>query len=218
MLRTYTKYYLYDVQRLLATLFDYLLKDVKLTPKELQDMLLTSSYTKLIEQFNPSIVSGKSGVEVANLMLTECMPNKQIVNQTLPIQRSAYFWAGFVLAYYIWDKRISFEKIFEFSSIEEVLDMYKLYHEYDVTNFVDAMEEKRKERTRKITNLKKYRLLNNLSQSQLAKLSGVALRSIQLYEQRVNDIDKGQANTLYRLSEALNCSIEDLLENPFDSK
>ena len=32
--------------------------------------------------------------------------------------------------------------------------------------------------------------------------------------QKVNDIDKAQARTLYKLSKVLGCSIEDLLENP----
>ena len=33
-------------------------------------------------------------------------------------------------------------------------------------------------------------------------------------EQRVNDIDKAQGRTLYRLARILGCSIDDLLENP----
>ena len=41
-----------------------------------------------------------------------------------------------------------------------------------------------------------------------------SLRSIQMYEQRNNDIDKAQGHTLYKLSLALGCEIEDLLESP----
>ena len=51
-------------------------------------------------------------------------------------------------------------------------------------------------------------------QSELAKESGVPLRSIQMYEQRNNNIDKAQAQTVYKLSRVLGCNIEDLLENP----
>ena len=40
------------------------------------------------------------------------------------------------------------------------------------------------------------------------------VRSIQLYEQRVNDIDKAEAHTLYKLSRVLGCGVEDLLESP----
>ena len=42
------------------------------------------------------------------------------------------------------------------------------------------------------------------------------LRNIQMYEQRVNGIDKAQANILYKLSCVLGCNVEDLLEKPHD--
>jgi len=64
------------------------------------------------------------------------------------------------------------------------------------------------------TKLKKVREAAGLSQSELAKKSGVSLRSIQMYEQRQNNIDKAQGHTLYKLSVALGCDIEDLLERP----
>ena len=49
---------------------------------------------------------------------------------------------------------------------------------------------------------------------ELAKKSGVSLRSIQMYEQRKNDIDKAQVHTLYKLDATLSCGIGDLLERP----
>ena len=47
---------------------------------------------------------------------------------------------------------------------------------------------------------------------QLAKKSGVGLRSIQLYEQRQKDINKASAESLYKISRVLGCAMEDLLE------
>ena len=43
-------------------------------------------------------------------------------------------------------------------------------------------------------------------------MSGVSLRSIQMYEQRNKDINKAQSESLYRLAKALGCTMEDLLE------
>lgn len=63
-----------------------------------------------------------------------------------------------------------------------------------------------------MSNLKKQREAVGLSQSQLANVSGVSVRMIQNYEQGVKDINKAQAYTLYKLSEALLCDMEDLLE------
>lgn len=63
-----------------------------------------------------------------------------------------------------------------------------------------------------MSNLKKIRDATGLSQSKLAEASGVSPRMIQYYEQGVKDINKAQAITLYKISQALNCKIEDLLE------
>ena len=53
-----------------------------------------------------------------------------------------------------------------------------------------------------------------MSQTELAEQSGVNVRNIKTYEQRDNNIDKAQAQTLYKLSRVWGCDIEDLLENP----
>lgn len=59
--------------------------------------------------------------------------------------------------------------------------------------------------------LKDYRIKKGLSQSQLAAASGVNVRMIQYYEQGAKDINKASAETLYKLSEALGCRMEDLI-------
>ena len=51
-----------------------------------------------------------------------------------------------------------------------------------------------------------------LSQSQLAKASGVSLRMLQKYEQGDRDIKKAQAETVYKLAQALDCTIEELID------
>lgn len=58
-------------------------------------------------------------------------------------------------------------------------------------------------------NLEKKR---NLTQSELAEISGVSLRAIKAYEQGKLDISKAQGETLYKLSKTLDCAIEDLIK------
>ena len=62
-------------------------------------------------------------------------------------------------------------------------------------------------------NKKSIRKSRDLSHSELAAQSGVNLRSIQIYEQKVNNRNKAQVQTLYKLSRILGCRVEDLLEN-----
>nr|DAF88553.1 MAG TPA: Helix-turn-helix XRE-family like protein [Siphoviridae sp. ctqzz19] len=59
--------------------------------------------------------------------------------------------------------------------------------------------------------LKEKRMQQKLSQSQLAKASGVSLRMLQKYEQGNRDIKKAQAETVYKLAKALNCQMEELI-------
>lgn len=93
--------------------------------------------------------------------------------------------------------------------------MYSVYHEMDITEFIETLEERCSAELPECR-LKKLRESRGLSQQELAKLSGVNLRSIQMYEQRVNDIDKAQAQAVFKLSRAIGCMMEDLLENPIE--
>ena len=95
--------------------------------------------------------------------------------------------------------------------------MYKPYHEMDIMNFIEEMN-RRFTSIKDETKLKKMRTYNSLSQSELAAKSGVSKRIIQLYEQRVNDINKAAAHTVYKLARALHCTVEELLEDPMFTK
>ena len=90
--------------------------------------------------------------------------------------------------------------------------MYPVYHEADIVCFTDRMQEILKV-ANPVTKLRKYRENCGLSQSELASMSGVPVRQIQLFEQRQRDINRTAAETLLRLSRALHCSMEMLMEN-----
>lgn len=60
--------------------------------------------------------------------------------------------------------------------------------------------------------LKEIRKENGFNQSKLSEVSGVNVRMIQYYEQGVKDINKAQASTIYKLAQALGCSMEELIE------
>ena len=97
------------------------------------------------------------------------------------------------------------DSIYPNNILNDGLDMRKKWCE-DMNKKYNATEQE--------TRLKTIRENRGVSQTELAKLSGVSLRSIQMYEQKVNDIDKAQARTVYKLSRVLGCTVEDLLENP----
>ena len=85
------------------------------------------------------------------------------------------------------------------------------FYEADVSKFADIADARVREYFSE-TNLKRIRMLGSCTQAELAKRSGVGLRSIQMYEQRNKNINKASAETLYRLSKVLGCTMEDLIE------
>ena len=89
--------------------------------------------------------------------------------------------------------------------------MYYPYHEADITKFVEVMNDNMKENHEQ-TMLKRLRAYAGLSQRMLAEKSDVSIRQIQLFEQRERDINKTSAETLEKLSRALSCKMEDLME------
>ena len=64
-----------------------------------------------------------------------------------------------------------------------------------------------------MTRLRMYRERMGLSQSELARESGVSVRMIQHYEQRQKDLNKAQTRTVWLLATELHCSMEDLMED-----
>ena len=209
----YRFFYLEDYINLLANAFDYALVDLNMEVNDFEKLFIHSRYAKLIEMLDPNVISGESGVELVIKMLEERNYNIKIVEKEFREYRTDAFWLGYALANYQFYKRKRFYDIFRKIHLEDILKMYKVYHEMDITNFIDDLDRmiNNIELESKLKTIREYR---GLSQSELAYLSNVSLRSIQLYEQKANDIDKAQAHTLYKLSNVLGCSIEDLLENP----
>ncbi|WP_312373183.1 helix-turn-helix domain-containing protein [Lachnoclostridium sp.] len=64
-----------------------------------------------------------------------------------------------------------------------------------------------------MSKLQELRKSMRMTQPDLHKLSGIALRSIKDYEQGCRDINKASVSTLYRLSLVLGCEIKELIES-----
>ena len=60
-------------------------------------------------------------------------------------------------------------------------------------------------------NLKYMRESFGITQRELSKITCINLRTIQNYEQGVNDIGKASFNKLVKIALALECNIEDIL-------
>ena len=212
-IRAYSEDYLECAAASLAVACDYAVNVCGMRPDDFADIFVISGECGKFGRGNPSVVAGKSGIELVRSIVEKVDPGRELPEPEFSQSRSPEYWAGWALAQYQWYSAKTFKAVFSKVPLSEIVKMYKIYHEMDITAFIDVMDKKIAERS-VTTNLKNIRENRGISQSELAEISGVKLHSIQLYEQRVNDIDKAQAQTLFKISLALGCKMEDLLENP----
>ena len=213
MTHAYSESYLSNAKDRLASFFDYAINDCKLHSDWIAALFVNTGYAEQFERGNPAYVAGMSGVELARAVVEKAYGRKELPVPTNAEERSPEYWAGWALAEYQWYCGRRFRDIFERIPFSKIIGMYSVYHEMDITNFIDTMEEFYGT-VKAEPKLKRIRENRGLSQAELAKQSGVNLRNIQMYEQRVNNIDKAQANIIYKLSRVLGCNVEDLLESP----
>ena len=211
MIKAYNEIYLSRMRSTIADAFVYAIEDCNINPNSFLDMISASRIIKRIENGELSIIQGISGVELAMEIINDTTVKENDIVPLSHYDRSENYWIGYAYAHYQWYTSRTFENIFAAIPYDEMLRLYHTLHEVDISKFVDIAEE-RIHKFYKDTALKTYRLRLGYSQSELSKLSGVSLRSIQMYKQRNKDINKAAGETLFKLSRQLNCSIESLLE------
>lgn len=209
--RAYQETYLSKAQAALGDAFDYAVGTCHIPGSDFIKLFTASSVSRRMENGEPAYLAGKSGIEIASDVVLETTGKQLEAGPQEHFGRSREYWIGWAVCYYQWFSARSYSDIFKVLSYEDLTNMYHTLHEADITKFVDIADEKIREYF-KDTNLKRIRSSYGCTQAELAKRSGVTLRSIQMYEQRNKDINKASADALYRISKVLGCSMESLLE------
>lgn len=165
---------------------------------------------KEIESGNPTYIYGMSGTEW--VYKTYELAGLKI-NLGRSLDKSHHldtYWTGYILAYYQFKTGLSFQYIHDQLSVYDIRKLYYPLHEASEDKAVDVINKLIKRKY--VTRLQQRRKLVGLSQSELAKASNVNIRTLQEYEIGTKDINKASALTVYNLSKALNCKVEDILE------
>lgn len=210
-IHAYQEMYLSKAQTALGDAFDYAINTCGIPGDTFIKYFTASSVSKRMANGEPAFLTGKSGIEIAIDVVLEATGKQLDKDPQEHMGRSREYWIGWAVCYYQWFSARSFNEIFTILSFDDLQNMYYLLHEADITKFVDIVDEKMREHF-KDTNMKRIRTSYGCTQAELAKRSGVSLRSIQMYEQRNKDINKASAETLYRISKVLGCTMEALLE------
>ena len=210
MTHAYKEFFLDDAMETLGSAVEYAVLSLNIEGQEFLDLFLASGIAERFGQGDAMYLSGMSGIELARKVLTVCGKTIPSYTENSSCHYSPEYWVGWILAYYQWYCGKPFSMILPKLRYQSLRNLYGVLHEADPSKAVSVFDELLSEQTE--TNLARYRKARGLSQSQLANASGLSLRSIQLYEQRQNDINNAQYNRLQALAKTLGCKIEDLLE------
>lgn len=211
MICAYDKVYLEKARTALGRMLDFAVYELQYGLSEFFQLFLNSGVAERFGQGDFTLLVGKSGVELAYEVLEQAGVPYQRIPAKFSANRSEEYWTGWALAYYQWETALSFEEIVSCVPITEICVMYSPYHEMNIQQFVDRMNAYYRA-MQPMTNLKRMRQKAGFSQSELADLSGVPVRTIQQYEQRQKNINKAQVEYLFMLAQALCCRVEDLVE------
>jgi len=197
--------------RNLGDMYDFAVNFHKYSGNKTFDIFISSGIASQFERGNPKYIAGRSGPELFYEVLYFSAKKITYKQYNFPFTKSAEYWCGWILAYYQWFYNTTFANIRSKLAFDDLLNLYPALHEADKQKAVDVLHERISPRSTP-TKLQIARKAAGLSQSALALISGVSLRSIQMYEQRNKDINKAQADTLRALGKVLYMSVEELLE------
>ena len=195
----------------LADAADYAVVDLGVPIDEFFSLFAASDWARRIERGDRSTVLGISGIELAQNILAEKTGEHEFKTARESLRRTKAYWTGWILAYYQWKSNRTFREILRALPASTIEQMYGVYHEAPEERFAATADEILREKIPE-TRLKRVRSAYGCSQSRLSEMSGVGLRSIQMYEQRRKDINKAEAESVLRLARALGCEIEDIME------
>lgn len=210
-MNAYPETLLPDARSQLADAADYAIIDMNSPIDEFFSLFAASDFARRIERGDRTTILGISGIELAQGILALDSGKKDFKIARESLRRTSAYWSGWILSYYQWKSNRTFKEILAALPGSVVEKMYKVFHEAPDERFASVADEIVNEKNSE-TRLKQIRSAYGCSQSRLAKMSGVGLRSIQMYEQRKKNINRAEAESVLRLSRALGCEMEDILE------
>lgn len=195
---------------LIAEMFEYAKCHLHIECDEFFDMLNKTHLSNRLYNLDIIYIYGKSSIEIINDIYNINDMKMKLFDKNEFLKNDKYYWIGLVIASYCYGKKISFKEIGKRIKPSQLLKMYNTMHEAPHMKVIDEID---KILNRQESILKHIRQSKNISQSELSILSGVSLRSIQMYEQKKKNISKASFEIVKRLANSLSIKMEDLYES-----
>ena len=207
----YNEMYLSDAMMNLGEMTEYAHDAFGVDPDRALRYFIISGYAERFEVGDPAVVSGTSGTELYIYSAEKCCAGLSVwPNPIVKYETEEYYWLGYILALFQWKTGYSFGSILSKVKAKDILRLYPALHTVAEDNAVDVILRIYRE-TSQLSRIQEYRKRLGMTQAQLAKASGVNIRTLQQYEAGTKSVKKAAAETVFSLAAALECQPEELI-------
>ena len=120
--RAYQEIYLSKAQAALGDAFDYAINACHIPGQDFVKLFTASSVRKRMENGEPAILAGKSGIEIAADVVLETTGKQLEAEPQEHFSRSREYWIGWAVCYYQWFSARSYSDIFSVLSFEDLTE------------------------------------------------------------------------------------------------
>ena len=208
MTHAYDEMYVEGAMVRMGDMLEYACLDCDYDPDSFWSMFIRSGLARRFEIGDVSVVAGKSGPELAYMVLSKADHRRNFPKPKWREDRSDLYWCGWVLAYYQWDRDVTFSRIWDRISIRMLQKMYPALHEADITKAVDEMDALMKPGEKRSVHC--LRLLRGLTQQELADKAHMTVSQLQRVEYGERKTENLSLKTALALAKALGVEVEEL--------
>lgn len=205
--RSYDENYVKQVKENMGDMLQYACLDNNYNPDTFFKMFLDSGLARKIEIGDIATIAGKSGIELADLVLVSCGLKAEFE----PVWNgdySIYYWAGYILAEYQWYTSKRFEDIWKHMSIRKLLLKYEKLHQINTMYALEEIDEMVNDKNK--IPLNQLRVAKGLTQKELAKRASMNISQIQRLEYGERKVENLTLKSAINLAKALGVSVNDI--------
>jgi DNA-binding Xre family transcriptional regulator len=192
----------------MGDMLEYACLDCGYDPDCFFKMFLQSNVARQFQIGNVAVIAGRSGPELAEIVLEAVDYKKDFPEPSWREYRSDVYWSGWALAYYQWYTAQSFAIIWQSISIRMLQRLYPTLHEADITKTVDVLSRMQKPVER--DSVRNMRLVRGMTQQELAKRAKMTVAQLQRLEYGERKVENLTLKTALSLAKALGVSVEEL--------
>ena len=208
MTHAYDEMYVEGAMVRMGDMLEYACLDCDYDPDSFWSMFIRSGLARRFEIGDVSVVAGKSGPELAYMVLSKADHRRNFPKPKWREDRSDLYWCGWVLAYYQWDRDVTFSRLWDRISIRMLQKMYPALHEADITKAVEEMDALMKPGEKR--SVHSLRLLRGLTQKELADKAHMTVSQLQRIEYGERKTENLSLKTALALAKALGVEVEEL--------